>query len=175
MKSLTNPLCQSIDRFTETCGRWLAYLNLAMVLLICCVVVLRYAFNQTYVPLQESILYLHATLFMLASAYTLKQDAHVRVDILYRNFSTRQRAWIDLLGTLFLLWPVVGLIAWNSWPYVTAAWAIGEKSAESSGLPLVYLLKSLIPLMCALLALQGLAELLRNLQLLRRPTHAETL
>jgi TRAP-type mannitol/chloroaromatic compound transport system permease small subunit len=111
-------------------------------------------------------MYLHAILFMLASAWTLKHNGHVRVDVLYRNFSQRGKAWINLLGTLVFLFPVMGFMLWVSLDFVAFSWQHQERSAEAEGLPYVYLLKSLIPLMCLLLLAQGLIEALRNIAIL---------
>ena len=109
---------------------------------------------------------LHATVFMLGAAYTLKHDGHVRVDILYQKLTPRARAWVDLLGTLLLLFPVCLFMLYTSMNYVMAAWAIQEGSREAGGLDGVYLLKTAIPLMAILLLLQGCSLLLRNLLVL---------
>lgn len=152
-----------IDGLNEWTGRLIAWLTLAMVLITCTVVVLRYVFDLGWIAMQESVTYLHALVFMLGAAYTLKHDGHVRVDILYRKLSPRGQAWVDLLGALLLLLPVCGFIFWVSWDYVAASWSLLEGSRDAGGLPLVYLLKSAIPAMAALLILQGIAQALRNL------------
>ena len=158
-----------LDTFAEWTGRLVAWLALLLVLVTFSVVVLRYAFNIGSIGLQESILYLHASLFLLTGAYTLKQDAHVRVDIFYRDLSADNKAWVDLLGALFLLLPVCLFIGWVSWDYVASAWSVREGSRETGGLPYVYLLKSLIPLGIILLALQGLSQVLASLVTLLNP------
>jgi len=116
--------------------------------------------------MQESILYLHAALFLLGAAYTLKRDGHVRVDIFYRGFTAKRKALIDLLGSLLLLLPVCSFLLWVSWDYVTAAWSIYEGSQEAGGLPYVYLLKTLIPVAVLLLILQGISQALSSLSIL---------
>lgn len=131
------------------------------------VVVLRYGFNAGAIALQESVLYLHATAFMLGIASTLKDGGHVRVDVLYSRLTARGQACIDLLGHCLFLLPVAGAIFWLSLPYVQASWAIFEGSPEVGGIPGIFLLKTLIPLMATLLAAQGLAEILKSLQRLR--------
>jgi TRAP-type mannitol/chloroaromatic compound transport system permease small subunit len=152
-----------LDRLAETTGRVIAWLTLGMVLTTATIVMLRYLFNSGSIALQESVTYLHATVFMLGAAYTLKHDGHVRVDIIYQKLSPRARAWVDLLGTLLLLFPVCLFMLYTSMNYVTAAWAIQEGSREAGGLDGVYLLKSAIPAMAILLLLQGCSLLLRNL------------
>lgn len=155
-----------IDALSEWTGRLIAWLTLAMVLVTFTVVVLRYAFNLGWIALQESITYLHALVFMLGAAYTLRHDGHVRVDIFYRRLSPRGQAWIDLLGSLLLLLPVCAFILWISWDYVAVSWSLREGSRDAGGLPLVYLLKSVIPLMALLLLFQGLGQALRSLLVL---------
>ncbi|HID49104.1 MAG TPA: TRAP transporter small permease subunit [Chromatiales bacterium] len=136
------------------------------------VVVLRYGFNLGWISLQESITYLFATNFMIGAAYTLRRDAHVRVDILYQRLGPRGRAWVDLLGTLFLLLPVCGFILWSSWSYVGESWAVREASGEAGGLPWVYALKTLLVIMPGLLILQGVTMLARALLVLLNQTPA---
>ena len=154
------------DALNERLGRLVAWASLAMVLTTFAIVVLRYLFNFGSIALQEAVTYLHATLFMLGAAYTLKHDGHVRVDIFYQRLSVRGRAWVDLLGTLLLLLPFALFLLWVSWDYVASAWALREGSRDSGGLPWLYLLKSVIPAMALLLIVQGLAMVMRNLLLL---------
>ena len=163
MMELIGRLVDRIDRFTEFTGLALRWLGLPMMLITVAVVVLRYGFNMGWIAMQESVLYLHTTVFMLSMAYTLKHDGHVRVDVFYRQFSPRRKAWVDLFGTLFLLMPVCIFIGWVSFDYVVSSWKLYEGSAEAGGLPGVFLLKTLILLMSGTLILQGAAEALRNL------------
>ena len=151
-----------IDIFTDRCGRLLAWLVLAMALLTTVVVLLRYGFNTGSIMAQEAVTYMHGCLFMLGAAYALKSGAHVRVDIFYRSFSERGRAWVNSLGGIVFLMPLCAFIGVSSWSYVTESWAILETSPEPGGIPAVFLLKSLLPLMAVNLFLQGLAETLRS-------------
>jgi TRAP-type mannitol/chloroaromatic compound transport system permease small subunit len=155
-----------IDCFTEGLGRTLAWLIPSMMIITAIVVVMRYGFQLGATGLQESVTYLHGAVFMLGAAYTLRHDGHVRVDILYRNFSPRNRAWVDCLGTLIFLLPLCGLILLSSWEFTLKSWSIREASVEPGGLPLVFLLKSLVPLMAITLALQGVLELVKNARIL---------
>jgi len=156
-------IARLIDQFSEWTGRTIAWLTLGMVLVTFTVVVLRYLFNVGWIAMQESITYMHALVFMLGAAYTLRHDGHVRVDIFYQKFGPRGRAWVDLLGTLLLLGPVTVFIAWESWEYVSASWELHEGSREAGGLPWVYLLKTAIPVMAVLMLLQGVSLALRSL------------
>ncbi len=157
---------KKIDALTELVGRSIAWLTLVMMVVMFAVVVLRYLFNTGSIAMQESVMYLHATIFMVAAGYTLKHDGHVRVDIFYREMSPKNKAIVDLLGTVCLLLPVMGFMGWISFDYVLNSWSVMEGSQEAGGLPAVFLLKTLILLMVSLLMLQGIAEGLRNLLLL---------
>ena len=136
-------------------GRAVSWLTLLMVLLTFGIVVLRYGMNQGWIWLQESVTYLHAFVFMIAIAWTFQSDDHVRVDIFYRDRSARHQAWVNLLGTLIFLIPFSIFLIVVGWDYVAASWATKEGSREAGGLPLVYLLKSLILVMPALLLIQS--------------------
>lgn len=155
-------LARLLDRCAELTGRIISWLTLAMVIITFAVVVLRYVFETGSIAMQESVTYLHAIVFMLCAAYTLKHDAHVRVDIFYRRWPERTQAWIDLLGTLLLLVPVCVYIIASSLDYVSVSWSIREGSQEAGGLDGVYLLKTAIPAMAGLLLLQGMALAVRK-------------
>jgi len=157
-----------LDLVTEQVGRWAAWLAAVLVLVTGTVVMLRYVFQTGSIALQESLIYINALLFTLGAAYTLKQDGHVRVDIFYSRLSKRHRALIDLAGTVFLLFPLCGFILWSSWDYVSFSWQVREGSAETSGLPFVYLLKTTILLLAGFLLWQGVAECCKNLKLFTR-------
>jgi TRAP-type mannitol/chloroaromatic compound transport system permease small subunit len=151
----------AIDRLTAAVGRAVMWCLIGMVLVQVGVVLMRYVFGAGSIWLTEAIVYAHATLFMAASAWTLQRGGHVRVDIFYADASPRVRAVVDLLGALLLLLPLCAVLAWFAWPYVARSWALLERSREASGLPLVFLLKTLIPLFAVLLALQGVAQAAR--------------
>lgn len=152
---------RAIDAFHERLGQLLAWALPLMMLLTVAVVVLRYAFGTGAILLQETVIYLHAALFMLGAAWTLKHNDHVRVDIFYAKFPPRWRARIDIAGTIFFLLPICVFIFWSSWDYVLASWRVHETSIDG-GLPFVYVLKTLLLVMPVLLGLQGLAEIVRN-------------
>jgi len=141
-----------------------------MVLVTFLVVVLRYVFDLGYIWLQETVTWMHAAVFMLGAAYTLLGDEHVRVDVFYREFSPRRKAIVDTAGVLLFLLPLCAFMIWSAWDFVAASWAIKEASRESGGLPypMVPLLKSLLLLMPAMLAIQGVSLLLKSVAALRR-------
>ena len=158
---------QKLDQISEFSGRFIAWLTLFIVLITFLVVILRYGFDIGSIAMQESISYLHAFLFMLGAAYTLKHDGHVRVDIFYRNMTPAKKAWVDLLGTLLLLFPVCLFIFFSSWDYVLTSWSQLEESGEAGGLAYVYILKTALLIMPILLMLQGTALALKSLLLLK--------
>ena len=151
------------DSLIERLGNVLNVLMIALVFVVIVVVVGRYFFEIGSVALQELTTYLHATIFMLGIAYTLKHDGHVRVDIFYRNFSKRSQAFINVIGGLVFILPISVFIGWSSWEYVLASWSIMETSIENNGLPFVYLLKTVMLIMPFLLVIQGLITVTKNL------------
>jgi TRAP-type mannitol/chloroaromatic compound transport system permease small subunit len=161
-------LADRIDRLTTAIGRAVAWLVLAIVLLQFALVVARYVFGFGSIWMSEAVIYAHATLFMLAAAWTLRAGGHVRVDVFYAEASPRMQALIDLIGALLLLLPFTLVLVWLSAPYAARSWAVLERSQESSGLPLVFALKTLIPLFAVLMALQGVAQVIRAAQALAR-------
>ena len=159
-------LVAALDAFSDWLGRSIAWLTLLMMLVTCIVVVVRYGFNMGSIALQESVVYLHGTIFLLGIGYTLRHQGHVRVDILYERFSPATRAIVDLLGTLLFLFPLAIFIFFSSVDYVAMSWSMQESSAQPGGLPGVFVLKTLIPVFAFFLFLQGIAELLRSVMTL---------
>jgi len=158
---------QQVSNFSERIGKAAAWLTLVMVITTVVIVILRKFFGEGRIWLQESVTWMHAAVFMLAAAYTLKVDEHVRVDIFYTRFNSHQKAFIDLFGALFFLLPLCVFIVWSSFDYVLDSWEIKESSWQSGGLPALYLFKSLIPITAVMLALQGLSQALANFLLVR--------
>ncbi|HTS41637.1 MAG TPA: TRAP transporter small permease subunit [Xanthobacteraceae bacterium] len=155
-----------IDRCNAAIGRGAAWAVAFVVVVQFVVVVLRYVFGIGSIWLTESIIYGHATLFMLAAAWTLRENGHVRVDIFYSEASARTKAMIDLAGALLLLIPFMLVLTAFAVPYAARAWDILERSRETSGIPAVFLLKTLIPAFAILLALQGVSQAIRAAQVL---------
>ena len=155
-------------RLVSRLGRAVSWLTLLMTLLTFGVVVLRYGFNLGWIWLQESVTYLHATIFMVAAAWALQTDDHVRVDIFYRDRSERYQNAVNLAGTLLFLVPFSVFLLFIAWDYVAASWATHESSREAGGLPLVWLLKCLILVLPALLLLQSWSTARQCISKLRR-------
>lgn len=154
-------LMRQLDRFTDAAGRLFAWLGLATVLLCFATVYLRYVFDMGLIWLQESYIWTHAAAVMLGSAYSLHHGGFVRVDIFYARMGARGRAWIDLLGSLVLLAPFLLMLAYSGWSFFSASLRMNERSMYEGGLPATYILKATLLMFVALLAVQGLAMVLR--------------
>ena len=163
LRRVLAPLADAIDAVNDAVGRWIAWLSVAMVVGQFALVVLRYTFGIGSILGQEAVLFAHGTLFMVAAAYALRHDSHVRVDVFYRRAGPRTKALVDLIGAVLLLLPVCIILWLVAWPYVTASWAILEGSRETSGLPAVFLQKTMILVFAGLLGVPGLSLVLRNL------------
>jgi len=160
----------TIARTIRWLGQKVAWLTLFMTLLTFGIVILRYGFNLGWIWLQESVTYLHALIFMVAAAWAFQTDDHVRVDIIYRARSDRFQAAVNLVGILLFLVPFSLFLLFIGWDYVAAAWATHEVSREAGGLPLVWLLKSLILVLPALLLLQAMSTVAHCVRALRVPS-----
>lgn len=160
-RDLLQRIADAIDHINGLIGRVAAWAVLTMAVMQFSIVMLRYALGFGSLWMQESLHYMAAVLVLFTAGWTLRSDGHVRVDIFYADASPRTRARIDLAGALLLLIPFMAAVIWFSWPYAARAWAVYEGSREAGGIPLVFVLKSTIPLFAALLLLQGIAQALR--------------
>jgi len=150
------------NAFQKQLGQWVAWGSLSLVLITALVVILRYGFNMGSIALQESIMYNHAILFMLGIAYTYEQDKHVRVDVFYGQLDARKKAWVNFIGTIIFVLPVMAFIFWSGWEYVTTSWQIKEASGEAGGIAYLYMLKTLIVIMAGLVSLQAVSVLIQS-------------
>ena len=157
-----------MQKSLDLIGQCVSWLVFAMAGLTVVVVVMRYLFGLGTVFPQELVAYMHALVVMFGLSYTLKHDAHVRVDLLYSRLDEKNRARVNLLGHLFFLIPVACTIGIGSLDYVLDSWRILERSAEVRGIPAVYLLKTVIPVSALLLILQSLLDLRRYIEKIRR-------
>jgi TRAP-type mannitol/chloroaromatic compound transport system permease small subunit len=158
-----------IDRISIAIGRAAAWLTLAMVLVTFLIVVIRYVFDSGFIWLQESLVWMHAAVFMLGAAYTLQMEEHVRVDIFYRDMTERNRAWVNFLGVMLFVFPLCAFFVLTALSYAGASWSLHEISLNAGGLPYpaIPLLKSVLIIMPVAVALQGLSLLLRSLRTIR--------
>ena len=166
---MPDPRPNLLDRFSEVTGRLTAWLTLVMVVVTFVVVIMRYVFDAGLIWLQESVVWMHAVVFMVGAAYTLRHEDHVRVDIFYRGMAPRRRALVDAIGVVVFLLPLCIFLGIKAWDFVSVSWALKEASRESGGLPypFVPLLKTVIIVMPVAVALQGISLLLGSIRTLR--------
>lgn len=157
-RKITDQLNRGIAAIGKLCG----WLLLALVVVQFAVVLTRYLLALNFLWLQELALYLHASTFLLAAAWSLSVNKHVRIDILRERCSDATNCRIDRFGMIFLLTPMMLAIGWTSLPYVGQSWAILEGSAEVSGLPGIFLLKTLVPTFACLMLAAGFVRLFRS-------------
>jgi TRAP-type mannitol/chloroaromatic compound transport system permease small subunit len=150
-------LCRWIDNLNAWVGWVVAWVTLGLVLVVFTDVVMRYVFRTSFVFTQELEWHLFAFIFLIGGGYTLLQDGHVRVDIIYQKLGFKARAWVNLLGVLLLLIPGCLLIIITSLKFVYQSWSILEGSPDPGGIPLRFVLKACIPAGFMLLLLQGLS------------------
>ena len=158
-------LARLIDALTERVGRLVIWLVLVATLISAGNALARYALGESSNAWLEIQWYLFGGMFLLAAGYTLKHNGHVRIDIFYNRLGPRGQAWIDLVGGLLFLLPMAGLLAWLAWPMFLDAWLTHEMSPDAGGL-LRWPVKLLLPLGFALLALQGVAVVIKRLGVL---------
>ena len=158
-------IINSINRYI---GEIISWFTLLMVLITVLVVVLRYGFNIGFIWMQESVRFMYAAVFLLCGGYTLLKDKHVRVDVLYFNLSQKNKAIIDLLGSIFLLLPVCFVIFYYSWSYVINSWEQMEGSIEERGLHLVFLMKTFIWAFAILVSLQSISIIINSFIIIKR-------
>lgn len=156
-----------MQKILDLLGRWVSWLVYLMAGLTVVVVIMRYLFGLGTVFQQELVAYMHGLVFMFGLSYTLRHDAHVRVDLLYSRLDEKNRARINLVGHLIFLIPVACTIGIGSLDYVLDSWKILERSAEVRGIPAVYLLKTVIPVSALLLVLQSLLDLRKYIKEIR--------
>lgn len=159
-------LVRATDRLTGALGRFVSWFVLAMALIGAYNALVRYLGRFTGTSLSSNLYlelqwYLFSLVFLLGAGYALKENAHVRVDVLYGRLGKRARAWIDTAGAAFMLLPFCVFLLWVSWPSVHNSWTIREVSPDPGGLPR-YPLKAVILVCFALLAVQGVAQLAKD-------------
>ena len=160
---MTRKISQVIDLISEKIGIFTAYLILPMIIITFLVAFMRYVLDVGSIAIQEIIIYLHALVFSVGAAFTLKNDMHVRIDIFYSNYKRDFKKIINILGTSLFLIPTCILIFITSWDYVISSILLLESSKEAGGLPILYILKSYILLLCITLFFQAISEIFKNL------------
>ncbi|MEM7503141.1 MAG: TRAP transporter small permease subunit [Pseudomonadota bacterium] len=148
---------RTIDGINEVIGRITSWSALCLVFVQFGIVMINYLYSEGSIAVQESLTYMHSLLFLGAAGYTLLHNGHVRVDIFYSKMNERRKAYVNLVGSLVILFPVLIFIGFYALPYVSQSWEIMEGSTESSGLHLVFLLKSMILLFVVSTFIQGVS------------------
>ena len=166
-------LARGIDAVNEWIGKICSWATLTLVLVQFAIVMINYLYSEGIIAVQESLTYMHSLVFLGAAGYTLLHNGHVRVDIFYSNMSEKGKAYINLIGTLVILFPVLICIGIYAMPFVGQSWQILEGSQETSGLHLVYILKSMILLFVASTFIQGISISLHSLLVIMGHEHLE--
>ena len=156
-----------IDKLTDNIANGLLYILIALILLVFFTVFFRYVFNMSYIIIQEIIMYLHALIFMFGISYALKENSHVKIDVLYNSLNKRTQRVISIAGLVSFILPTALFIIYISIDMTTQSWVILEGSSEAGGLNLVFILKSLIPISGVLIFLQGISELIKHIRVSR--------
>ncbi len=158
--SRAETLAERIDAFVDLAGRFTAWSSLALALVMAGNVLLRYVFHTGSVWSQELEWHLMAPISLLGMSYALRHGEHVRVDVLFAGLSPRAKNFVELVSSLLLI--AISLVVIRlAIPYVMQSWWIGEGSANPGGIPARYILKALIPLGFALMAVQGVGQAIR--------------
>ena len=155
-----------IDTLNLWVGRGVAWATALVVVVVFVDVVMRYAFNTSFVFMQELEWHLFGFIFLMGAGYTLLHDGHVRVDIFYQRLTPKAKAWINLVGVLFFLIPGCVLVIATSWSFVASSWAVMEGSPDPGGIPYRFLLKACLPAGFILLLLQGISLGIKSLFLI---------
>ena len=156
-----------IDKLTDNIANGLLYILIVLIVLVFSTVFFRYVFNMSYIIIQEIIMYLHALIFMFGISYALKENSHVKIDVLYNSLNKRAQRVISIAGLVSFILPTALFIIYVSINMVTQSWMILEGSSEAGGLNLVFILKSLIPISGVLIFLQGISELIKHIRVSR--------
>ena len=159
-------LARTIDRMNELIGRWVSWCILAAVLVSAGNAIIRKTFNMSSNAWLELQWYLFGAAFLLAAAYTLRQNEHIRIDIVYGMFSRRKQHWIDLFGHVFFLMPFVILMIYYFVPYVMLSFNSGEGSTNAGGL-ILWPAKSMLLIGFVLLGFQGVSEIIKKIAIMR--------
>ncbi len=162
MTAFFRKLCQSIDTLNRWVGHVVAWATALVVVVVFTDVVMRYAFNTSFVFTQEMEWHLFAFIFLMGAGATLLNDGHVRVDVFYQRMSPKGRAWVNLTGVLFFLIPGCFMIVVTSLKFVSSAYAVMEGSPDPGGVPFRFIVKSFIPAGIFLLLIQGVAMGIRS-------------
>ena len=155
-------LASKIDAFQERWGRGVSWLMFGMVVVVFGDVIFRYAFNRSWVWVQELEWHLFGLVYLLAAGYTMLHNEHVRVDIFYAKLPPRRRAWLDFVLLFVFFFPSCFLVIYTTWPFVRNSFLVNEGSPDPGGIPARWVMKSVIIVGFVLLFLQGISQAIKN-------------
>jgi TRAP-type mannitol/chloroaromatic compound transport system permease small subunit len=155
-------MVQAIDKFTDTIGVWVAWLNIPLVLAVSFEVISRYAFDAPTIWSFDVTYMLYGTIFMLGAAYALHKGAHIRTDFFYEKWSARTKGIVDSISYVVFFFPslIMFLVASSSEAWY--AYTISEASEQTPWRPILWPYKSVVPLTCVLLMIQGVSETIKS-------------
>src|SRR3954465_7109163 len=151
-----------IDKFTDTTGVWIAWLNVPLVLAVAFEVIARYVFNAPTVWSFDITYMLYGTIFMLGAAYALHKGAHIRTDFFYEKWSAQTKGMVDSISYIVFFFPSLIMLLASSGGEAGDAWTISEMSEQTPWRPLLWPYKSVVPVTCVLLMLQGISETIKS-------------
>ena len=164
---------RAIDRFTDTTGTWIAWLNVPLMLAVRYEVVARYGFNAPTIWAYDVSFMLYATIFMLGAAYALHKGAHIRTDFFYEKWSDRTRGVVDSISYIVFFFPALAVFLYVSGAEGWYSFEIGETSEQSPWRPILWPFKMVVPLTCLLLMIQGISETIKSVYAARTGVELE--
>src|SRR3954463_2278306 len=155
-------MVRTIDKFTDSTGVWIAWLNLPLVFVVAWEVIARYAFNAPTIWSFDVTYMLYGTIFMLGCAYALHKGAHIRTDFFYEKWTARTRGMVDSISYLVFFFPSIVMLLAVSANEAWYSFGISETSEQTPWRPILWPYKSVVPLTCLLLLIQGVSELIKS-------------
>jgi len=151
-----------IDRFTDVTGYWVAWLNLPLVIAVAYEVIARYFFHAPTLWSFDVTYMLYGTIFMLGAAYALHKGAHIRTDFFYEKWSVKTKGMVDSISYIVFFFPSLIMLLAASWSEAWYAYTIHETSEQTPWRPILWPYKSVVPLTCVLLMIQGVSETIKS-------------
>jgi TRAP-type mannitol/chloroaromatic compound transport system permease small subunit len=159
---------QLIDKFTDRTGMWIAWLNIPLVLAVAWEVIARYFFHAPTIWSFDVTYMLYGTIFMLGAAYALHKGAHIRTDFFYEKWSVKTRGMVDSISYIVFFFPSIIMLLAASGSEAWYAWTISETSEQTPWRPILWPYKSVVPITCVLLLVQGISEVIKSTYAWRR-------
>ncbi len=162
-----------IDKFTDTTGTWVSWLNVPLVLAVSYEVIARYAFNAPTIWSFDVTYMLYGTIFMLGSAFALHKGAHIRTDFFYERWSIKTKGWVDSVSYIALFFPALIVFLAVSGNEAWYAFTIHETSEQTPWRPLLWPFKAVVPLAALFLIIQGISETIKSVYAARTGVELE--